>query len=53
MYVFFICVCAYSTFIFHSCLYPGKLPADVMYMLLDELQKKGRQKFTYKLLVVC
>jgi len=27
--------------IFHSYIYPGKLSVDVIYMLLDELQKKG------------
>jgi len=27
--------------VFHSYVYPGKLSVDVIYMLLDELHKKG------------
>jgi len=41
-----MCAYTHSKFIFHSCLYTGKLSVDVIYMLLDELQKKGSKRST-------
>jgi len=39
-----VCTCIlhiHKTFIFRSYIYPGKLSVDVIYMVLDELHKRG------------
>jgi len=45
MNMFYMCnVIMCIAHFFHNYLYTGKLPVDVIYMLLDELQKKGEWK---------